>query len=363
MQTTIVRTTRTIHPLAALIGAPALAMCLLVTTTRVQAHTFCITNANATQLQDALTNSSDGGIYNGEDNFIQIAQGTYLTGAPTGNGPFFYYSTTSTHLLFIEGGYNANCTSQIHKAALTTLDGRNMTGVLALRSANGTIIVDNLTLQKGESGEPGAGLQVNYLVSVNARVTIANNIIRNNHSSVGAGGVYASGAGFELYMSNNLIAGNSSDGQNGAGYVTGYGQYTYLLNNTVVKNTSTAVTNPSGGLYCGGTTPCGIYNNIFWNNTNYGIFLGNSGAILSHNDYGSQGGAAPAVDDTNLSTPPKFVDENNSDFHLTGDSPLLGFGFPQGTLIDLDGHDGPGSGKADLGAYFETIFINGFDGG
>ena len=93
------------------------------------------------------------------------------------------------------------------------------------------------------------------------------------------------------------------------------------------------------------------------------IFLGNSGAILSHNDYGTRGGATPASEISNLSVNPKFVDAAGGDFHLAGDSPLLGYGLPQGTITDLDGNPYPVSGKIDLGAYAETIFIDGFDGG
>jgi hypothetical protein len=335
----------------------ALTAALLFAGSSAHAHTFCV--SNATQLQSALTDSSNGGMYNGEDNFVDVVQGTYATGAATGNAPFFYYST-STHQLFINGGYTANCSSQSLKASLTILDGNGSTGVLTLRSGSGVILVATVTMQNGHSDEPGAGLQVNYLVTVNAPVNISDTIIRNNHSTVGAGGLYASGAGSSLYVSNNLISGNSAEGQDGAGYVTGYGQYTELYNNTVTQNTSTAFTNPSGGLYCAGTTPCQIYNNIFWNNTNYGIFLGNSGAVLSHNDYGTLGGETPASDISNLSVNPQFVDSANGNFHLAANSPLLGYGTPQGTITDLDGHPYSTSGGIDLGAYAETIFSDGF---
>jgi hypothetical protein len=338
--------------------ARALAAGLLLAASCAQANTFCV--STATQLQNALTDSSNGGMYNAEDNFVHVVQGTYFTGAATANAPFFYYSTT-THQLFVDGGYTANCSSRSLKASLTKLDGGGSTGVLTLRNANGLIAVSTLTLQNGHSDEPGAGLQVNYLVSVNARVNISDNIIRNNHSTVGAGGLYASGAGNIFYVSNNLITGNSAEGQDGAGYVTGYSQYSELYNNTVTQNTSTAVTNPSGGLYCAGTTPCQIYNNIFWNNTNYGIFLGNSGAVLSHNDYGTLGGATPATDVGNLSVNPQFVDAAGGDFHLAANSPLLGYGTPQGTITDLDGNPYSTTGGIDLGAYSETIFTDGLE--
>ena len=39
---------------------------------------------------------------------------------------------------------------------------------------------------------------------------------------------------------------------------------------------------------------CHIYNNIFWNNTNIGLYLG-VGSYLEYNDYGTLGGTAPTL--------------------------------------------------------------------
>jgi len=52
---------------------------------------------------------------------------------------------------------------------------------------------------------------------------------------------------------------------------------------------------------------------------------------------------------------------NNDNFRLAGNSPLLGYGTPNGTTYDLDGIYF-GRGKVDLGPYAETISIDGFDG-
>ncbi|MGA8277784.1 MAG: hypothetical protein WB784_06280 [Rhodanobacteraceae bacterium] len=324
-----------------------------------QAHMFCV--STATQLQAALDDASDGGMYNGEDNYVEVVQGTYRTGAATGNAPFFFYSSASTHFLFISGGYSENCSSQLHRAALTVLDGRGVTGVLELRNVDGDIDVEDVTLENGESDEPGAGLQVNYLITVNASVQINRTIILDNHSTASGGGLYASAAGDYLFLQANLIAGNSADLSYGAGYVTGYGQFNSLYNNTVTGNTTTYADDPTGGLYCGGTTSCQIFNSIFWNNTHFGLYLGDAGAVLSHNDYGTLGGAAPAIDDLNLSVAPQFVDAANGDFHLAGDSPLLGYGLPLGSILDLDGNQFPFGGGLDLGAYSQTVFSDGFD--
>ena len=266
-------------------------------------------------------------------------QGKYLTGSVTGNGAFHYYST-GTHTLVISGGYTSNCGSRSLNAALTVLDGRHVTQVLSLSSANGLIAVDRLTLQNGEGGTPGAGLQVNYLASVNNDVHVMNNIIRDNHSSVDAGGVYVSGAGENTWLFNNLIAGNSADSQYGAGYITGYGHFNEIIANTVTANTSAyhgPNGDPVGGLFCGGSRFCQLYNNIFWNNTTYGIFLGNTGAAMAYNDYGTLGGIAPASSTGDVSVAPKFVNPGAGNYRLGSGSPCPRFlaGTPQPDLMAM----------------------------
>ena len=315
-----------------------------------QAHYYCV--ATAAALQNALTQSSNGGVYNDEDNLIEVVQGTYQTGSASGNEAFHFYST-NTHSLIIAGGYSTGCASQLHVTSATVLDGRHVTGVLVLSNANGTIAVQGLTLQNGESGIPGGGLSVNYLASVNAPVHVMNNIIRNNHSSVDAGGIYVSGAGSETWLFNNLIANNDADAQYGAGYVTGYGQYNEVFANTVTANTSASHgSDPAvGGLFCGGSRRCQITNNIFWNNTNYGIYLGNGGAILEYNDYGTRGGSAPASSLGDVSVAPQFANPGNGNYRLGSGSPLRSHSPQHVSQYDLDGHAYPDQGNVDLGAY------------
>jgi hypothetical protein len=328
-----------------------LAFGLLAATNFAHAANYCV--ATAAALQSALNQSSNGGVHNAEDNFIQVVQGTYLTGSVTGNGAFHYYST-GTHSLVIAGGYGASCATTSRNAALTVLDGRHATQVLSLSSANGLIGVTQLTLQNGEGGTPGAGLQVNWLASVNAGVHVMNNIIRNNHSSVDAGGVYLSGAGEETWLFSNLIADNSADSQYGAGYVTGYGQYNEIYDNTVTANTSAyhgSNGDPVGGLFCGGSRFCQIGNNIFWNNTTYGIFLGNTGAHLSYNDYGVLGGNAPAFSTGDVAVAPKFVNPGAGNYRLSSSSPVRDFSPDQVSQYDVEGHAYPTTGNVDIGAY------------
>jgi hypothetical protein len=327
-----------------------LALVLLGATNFAHAAYYCV--ATAAALQSALNQASNGGMHNAEDNFIDVVQGNYLTGSVTGNGAFHYYST-SPHSLVITGGYTASCAAESRNAALTVLDGRHVTPVLLLSNANGLIHVAQLTLQNGEGGIPGAGLSVNYLASVNAAVHVMNNIIRDNHSSVDAGGVYVSGAGDETWLFNNLITGNSADSQYGAGYVTGYGHYNEIFSNTVTANTSAyhgPNGEPVGGLYCGGGRFCQLYNNIFWNNTTYGIFLGNN-AYMAYNDYGALGGNAPASSVGDVAVAPKFVNPGAGNYRLGSGSPVRDFSPDHLSQYDLDGHAYPTTGNVDIGAY------------
>ncbi len=328
-----------------------------------QAHVFCVSNAS--QLQNALTDASDGGMYNGEDNFVRIVKGTYKVGSATGNLPFRYRSTAANGQILILGGYNAACTIQTKKASLTVLDGNSTAQVLSIRRSSSNVVVINLTIQNGETSQPGGGLAVNFGSGDNSGADVEDNIIRNNHTSSQDGGllVVAGGTSNDLFLRNNVITGNSADDDFGAGEVIGNTTVSSVANNTVTRNTTTFA-GGTGGLYYGGSAVnVYIVNNISWANTHYGINLGSSHVQLDYNDIGTTGGTAPMSSSGNLSLNPSFIDATGGDFHLAGDSPLLG-AVPQAyKSIDSDGNSSPATGKMDMGAYYETIFTDGFDGG
>ena len=338
----------------------ALAIILLADEGVARAHERCV--STAAQLRGALLDVSDGGLYNnGELNSIHLVQGVYLT-----NGaPFQYLNSGARGPLTIDGGYDAGCTTQSRKAALTVLDGNHVTQVLKIFSANTEVDVAWLTIQNGETDQGGAGLAVNAGIGGNSSVSIVDDIIQNNHTTYFNGGVdvFAGGSGHFLLLQNNLIVGNSADLGDGAGNAgANGGSVTGIFDNTITQNTTP---NPghSGGLNCGGSGRCSVINNIFWNNTNYGLYLGSSNADVEYNDYGTLGGSIPDTSQGNLSVAPKFVSANGGDFHLAGDSPLLGASALFYGTMDVDGNAYPRRGKSDLGAYEETIFVDGFDGG
>lgn len=329
------------------------------------ANFVCVTTSAG--LQQALTDASNGGIHVNDDNVIELVAGTYKTGAATGNAPFFFHTTNSTASLTIFGGFAPGCGGVGRRpASATILDGRGMTGVMTLRSANGSIGVTHVTIQNGASAEPGAGLQINYLVTVGASAQVDHTIIRHNHSTGNAGGMYISGTGpagqTTVFVSNSLIVANSADGNYGAVYMAAYGNTSGVDNSTIFGNTAAASTNRVGGLYCGGTATCNVFNTIAYNNSNVGMYFEIPGAVVC-DDYGAIGGATPGFSSGNVSTPPMFVDSANDDYHLSSASPLFGLCSAGSGFPDLDDLPFPNTGKEDVGAYNDTLFIDGVDGG
>jgi len=106
-----------------------------------------------------------------------------------------------------------------------------------------------------------------------------------------------------------------------------------------------------------------LLGNILWQNTNVGLYLAGTAAELDFNDYGAIGGVAPFNKQGNVSTKPKFVDPANGNYHLAGDSPLLTYCSSARPVypFDLVGNYYPSTGFVDIGAYEETIFIDGFE--
>jgi hypothetical protein len=257
------------------------------------------------------------------------------------------------------------------------VDGNNTAQVFHLGSQNTEIYVYNLTIQNGNSPFAGAGLSINADVSsgTGGSVVVHDTIIRNNQSGLQAGGLGVStgGASHIVEILDNLIVGNSASIGYAAGYVdstsSGSGSNVSVINNTVYGNTTTA-SNSVGGFGCCASPGGGslISANIFWQNTNVGLSLFGLPVDVEYNDYGTLSGSAPKNSDyqsVNLSVEPKFKDPANGDFHLSGASPLTGYGasgYCASGDDDLEGHSRNYYSPCDAGAYEETIFTNGFEG-
>jgi hypothetical protein len=237
--------------------------------------------------------------------------------------------------------------------------------VLELHSQGGSLEVDWLTIQNGDATGAGAGL---YIDGTGGQVvSVSNTIIRNNHAADTAGGIYAtvgSNASDDvLLFEGNLIVGNSADQGSSAGVLIAHGAGATIAGNTITLNTTT-LSSGIGGLSFGpnNSCNCAVVNNIFWDNSNFGLFLTDGNVDLEYNDIGILGGSPASNDVGNVSVGPQFVDRDNGDFHLAGNSPVLALTPNPIGNFDLDGHRLPRYGHADLGAYEETIFADRFDG-
>lgn len=348
----------------AIAGAFAGMLALLAPCRDAAAHTFCVTTSQ--ELQDALGASSYSGAYANEINIIHVATGTYMT-----SGSAFSYYTMGGAALFLSGGYNADCTALTPKAALTVLDGGGLTPVLFIDGGSALISIGELTLQNGESSESGAGLRINdyELPFYNyGTVALSDLIIRNNHTSAsfggltafsGTGGEYFSGAQSQFVLEDCLFEGNSSDQNVGAGQIETTSATVLVFNNTISGNSvPDAAASAFGGLELSSTNTAQVSNNIFWNNTHTDFAFSASTQLLS-NDYGVISGT-PLTSNNNVSVDPQFVDAAGGDFHLAASSPLIAFS-PLLEGVDLEGNPHPTSGKEDIGAYMETVFLSGFE--
>ena len=231
------------------------ALSLLLNPSSSFGATFCV--SNTTELQSALTTATS----NGEDDTIQIVQGTYNEN--------FTYASTEANSLVVEGGYTSSCTSRTINPENTVLDGGDVDHVLALISQeSANFSVEGLTLQNGnaKTAQYGGGLYAESGNHVSGSINLSKNTICDNIASMGGGGAYIYGRG--NILTNNTFIGNSVDNVGdtfgGGAYIIGS---TKLINNTFTDNIASSSTMDAsgGGIYIRGT-------NILENNT----FAGNS---------------------------------------------------------------------------------------
>ena len=141
--------------------------------------TFCV--SDSTDLQTALTTAQS----NGEDDTIQIVQGTY-----NGN---FTYASTEVNSLIIEGGYTEDCTSRTIDPENTVLDGGGVDNVLILVTDEvaANFSVEGLKIQNGFASTfaKGGGLHV---FSSGGDVAVGNCLFSGNTAEYGGGVIFPS---------------------------------------------------------------------------------------------------------------------------------------------------------------------------
>ena len=359
--------TKTSKPTPA--GRPSLAMfwiapfalsCIAAQAGTVIGH--CVSTAQ--QLQNALTACSTGGQYNGSDNRIKLVGGLYQTRLVTNPGPgaFYYENDSDTGNLWIEGGYNSDCSARSPDPLATLLDGDSQYQVLVLRSQKAQIKVSGVTVENGESTSAGGGLAINELAQDKSASLVFDTIIRNNHTTYFGGGLYAGsdGAGNSTVVHNTLIINNSADLGIAAAELIGNGDGVSFYDNTIYGNSGPA-SGTDGAVYVSGSDNCDIDNNIIYHNPNGGLWASCAAGTLYYNDVTIlQGGGTQQVG--NVAVNPLFVDEDNGDFHLASGSPMLGFTpWLVNVNADLEGTPYPATGLQDIGCYEETLFADHFD--
>ncbi|HSO82637.1 choice-of-anchor Q domain-containing protein [Thiocapsa sp.] len=236
----------------------ALAFVLFALNPPVGAAVFCV--ANATDLQAALT----AGASNGEDDQIQIVQGTYV-----GN---FGFSTLGTNALAVRGGWTAGCMSREIDPANTVLDGNQAGTVLTLTApasaadlSAADLLIHGVTLRNGKAYGHGGGLIAR--IGTYGSMTVASSNIQSNSG----GGVYVSSSSSSIItLANNNIQGNRAPGESGGGAVISgdYNNAITFVNNSIHGNISSF----GGGIAVGGisdNTITFINNSIQGNGASY----------------------------------------------------------------------------------------------
>ena len=227
------------------------------------------------------------------------------------------------------------------------------------------------------------------MVNGNAHPVIQGNIIRGNFGHQGGGGISFSegasgllenniidrnetlsdGGGIALHYNsnpliiNNLIINNFASGSNGGGIYTSTSSPA-IINNTIAFNTTSIEYYPGkgGGISIYGNPFPVIRNCIIWNNVSefdaMNIdFYRNDWLDISYcnveNDLGHIFDLKPY---TNIDSIPGFIDPDNGNFQLAGNSPCINMGTPDTTGLflpstDLSGNGRIHEGRIDIGAY------------
>lgn len=151
-----------------------------------------------------------------------------------------------------------------------------------------------------------------------------------------------------VVIENNLIVDNSRHGINVKGYYTK--ATVSAVNNTIIGNGSSGIWTDSNN------SQLLVSNNIISNNGEYGI-RSYSGEDLSanYNDVynNKKANSDTSLNDTNLSSDPRFVNASIGNYHLRADSPCIDEGRPS-SASDSD----PDGSRPDMGAWGGPGAIN-----
>jgi len=212
------------------------------------------------------------------------------------------------------------------------------------------------------SNNGGGGLIItNVEVNGNPSAILTNvTITGNTETNYNGGGIAIIAANPIL---TNVTISNNTAGQNGGG-IRCHQNASPTLNNVTISNNTADY---GGGIWIGNNTsnpPVGpaLLNTILWNNSPQEIYFSNAdnsnSITISYSDI--QGGQDSIVTNDNgtvtwgsgnIDLDPRFVDEENDNYHLLASSMLINAGHPDST--DSDGS------RTDMGAY---PYLNSYSG-
>jgi YD repeat-containing protein len=319
-------------------------------------NNICVTDYS--ELQNALNAAETNNKYD----VIKVQQGTYS--ASDNNNSFTYDSTASPGEIYglsIRGGYLNGCNDRVLDPANTTLDGVNTYRALYIVDQStyttpvNTVILEGVTLRRGSgpSNSYGGGT---YLYNKLGHISVANNIITENTTSVNCTITRCNGGGIAAYsQKGNIVLEGNTVFNNNAEYWVSEGGGVHLetitgsvlmKNNTVDENSAV---NGGGGVKVKitGSGNSFITDNVVSNNNlinissayGAGVFVdGGAQSILtnnivfynlSHLDGGNSGGGLKIDSDTITLT-------NNT---ITGNTAEIG-------------------GGVHLGSQFGTVVVN-----
>lgn len=279
------------------------------------------------------------------------------------------------------------------------IDGLTITNGYGGGSAGGAILIDSaspriincMLLDNTTGGDQVDVYHGGGAITVydNASPIIQGNIIRGNYCGSGGGGIsfYNGASGV---VESNIIDSNETHGH-GGGIALEHNSKPLIINNLIINNFSYG--HLGGGIYSYMSNPSIINNTIAYNTTYIDNFPGQGGGI------GIEGKPYPLIrnciiwnnisssytmnihfpsrnwmdisycnveDDldhifdlkphTNIDSLPGFMDPENGNFLLHGNSPCINMGTPDTTGLflppeDLSGNDRILEGRVDIGAY------------
>ncbi|MEO5622722.1 MAG: hypothetical protein ABIO74_12695 [Dokdonella sp.] len=332
--------------------------------TPAAAATFCVSDSAG--LQNALQTAQT----NGEDDFIQLAPGTYVPSADR-----FQYASSENQSLTISGGFATAsgmppCSLQLQGAQWTRLDGAGSKIPLSvsMTGTSGSVQVDDLTVQNGAAVGFVPPLNISGSGGWTGDITLDRVVVRNNQTTFAIASLGTDGG--IVRVRNSAFFDNASSDATGIvlALLSNHappGMAILFDSNTVARN-SVPATSTRAGVNVSGMAGVAMTNNIVWDNGGTDVRLSQGGsAELDHNDIGSVGTNGPVTTTNPFNVDPQFA--GPLDAQLAPTSPLRDVGLNP-LSEDLGIWDVIGAarivfGTIDVGAYEvqDAIFADGFD--